>query len=296
MSALKARWASARNAFDACFDGCVDGRIYGALRIGFALLFLLRSADFTRPWLLLDHYEWVDGFDFSWSIEQGPYLVSPLIPGLVLSARATWLAVRARFALGLLLLLGIRLRWTAVALTLLSYALLFADRYRYFHHLHVLYLGIAWLALSPARPGEGVDRRPAWQLQVLRSAVLGIYLASGSAKLGADWWSGDSLAVLAHLHQVSGKVWTMSLRGFGYGGLAKLVCLTELSLVLLLCQRATRRWGVVLGLIFHCLVSCVLPVSTFGATMALLLASFWPTRVRSARAESQPTGLLMPHQ
>ena len=278
MSEMKARWTVAVHAFDARFDGLVDGRIYELLRIGLALLLLLRSADFTRPWLSLDHYEWVKGFDFSWSVAESPYLVSPLVPGLVLGARATWLLVRARFALALLLLFRIRLRWIALLLTLFDYALLFADRYRYFHHLQVLYLAIAWLTLSPTRPASGDDLRPAWPLQLLRSALLGIYFASGTAKLTVDWWSGDSLAVLAHLHQMNGRVWTWSSNAFGFGGLAKLVCFAELSLVLLLSLRATRRAGVVLGFVFHGLVSCVLPVSTFGATMALLLASFWPAR------------------
>jgi hypothetical protein len=279
---LKRCVARAVRAFDGCFDGEIDRRVYIWLRIGFASLLLLRSTDFTRSIWLLDHHHTVNGFDFSWSIEQAPYLVSPLIPGLVLGARATWWAVRARVALALVLLLGIRPRWTAAALTLLNYGLLFADRYRYFHHLHLLYLGVAWLALVPERSADGQNRAllPAWPLQILRSLLVGIYVAAGSAKLSASWWSGDSLAILSHLQQVRGSIWRASTAIVGIAGVAKLVCATELLLPALLVIRATRRVGVLLGVAFHVLVSSVMPVSIFGATMTLLLSSFWPPRRR----------------
>jgi len=269
-------------AFDGCFDGTVDGRVYRALRIGFAALLLLRSADFTRSFWSLDHHDWVEGFDFSWSIEQPPYLVSPLIPGLVLGARLTWLAVRARLGLALVLLIGIRPRWTAAILTVLNYGLLFADRYRYFHHLQALYLCIAWLVLVPECSVEGGSRaqRAAWPLQILRSLLIGVYWAAGTAKWSESWWSGDSLAILSHLQQVRGPVWRASLALLGLGGLAKCVCATELSLPVLLLVRATRRVGVLCGVAFHVLVSSVMPVSIFGAVMSLLLASFWPERRR----------------
>jgi len=247
--------------------------------VSLALLLLVRSTDWLRPLLPLDHHNWVQGFDFSWSIAEAPYLVSPLVPGLVLGARATWLLVRLRAALALALLVGIRPAWTALSLAGVSYGLLFADRYRYFHHLHVLYLAVAWLALVPAaRRRDSLELQAAWPLQILRAGVLGIYLAAGSAKLQPNWWSGDSLAILAHIRMLNGPTWVALERAFSLGALAKAACLTELGLPLLLVVPRTRRLGVLLGATFHSLISCLMPVSTFGVTMVLLLFSFWPER------------------
>jgi hypothetical protein len=267
-------------AFDSVFEGVVPSWIYTALRISLAGLLLIRSSDGLRGFLPLSHHDWVHGFDFDWSIASAPYLVSPLLPGLVLGARATWVAVRLRTALGFALLIGLWPAWSALSLALLSYALMFADRYRYFHHLHVLYLAIAWLALTPPAPARGarVRLRVAWPLQILRATVLGIYLSAGSAKLQSAWWGGDSLASLAHIHALSGPIWTVLQHACRLGTLAKAACLTELGLPVLLVMRRTRRLGVLLGVGFHALISGLMSVSTFSITMAVLLFSFWPER------------------
>lgn len=276
-AAISRHFTRAVHAFDETFSGQVSTWAYTILRVGFATLLLIRSADWLRPIIPLDHHNWVHGFDFAWSIAEAPYLVSPLIPGLILGVRATWWLLRLRVALALALLVGIRPAWTALALAVLSYALMFADRYRYFHHLHVLYLGTAWLALVPP-PSSRAGKSAAWPLQILRAAVLSIYLAAGSAKLHPSWWSGDSLAILAHVGALNGAVWATIQRVFGFGSLAKAACLTELGLPLLLVWQRTRRFAVVLGAVFHALISVVMPVSTFGFTMALCLFSFWPRR------------------
>ncbi len=279
------RWAShAVRTFDSAFDGRVPSGIYTFLRATLSALLLVRSADWLRPILRLDHHSWVRGLDFSWSIAEAPYLVSPLIPGLILGTRATWVLVRLRVALGLALLVGIRPAWTALSLAVLSYVLLFADRYRYFHHLHALYLGIAWLALIPGSRSIGAAprRSAAWPLQILRAGVVSIYLAAGTAKLNAAWWRGDSLAILAHVHALNGSIWLLLQQAFGLGVLAKAACLTELGLPLLLVWRPTRRVAIALGAAFHALISALMPVSTFGVTMTLLLVSFWPRRVRES--------------
>jgi len=270
--------ARGMRAFDSVFEGQVAFATYKFLRIGLAALFLIRCADWLHSILPLDHHTWVHGFDFDWSIAEAPYLVSPLIPGLILGARATWVLVRLRIALAVALLVGIRPAWTALSLAALSYGLMFADRYRYFHHLHVLYLAIAWLALIPAPSRESAKLGAAWPLQILRAATVGIYLAAGTAKLKPTWWHGDSLAILAHLHALNGPIWAALGHAFSFGALAKAACLTELGLPLLLVLQRTRRGAVLLGLVFHVLISCVMPVSTFGVTMALMLFSFWPER------------------
>ena len=279
-------------ALDACFAGEVRSWIYLLLRSALALLLLIREADWLRPWVSLDHHSWVRGLDFAWSIRQEPYLVSPLVAGWVIGPGLSYWLVRVRTVLALALLLGVRPRSTALLLSVVSYLLLLADRYRYFHHLHVLYLSIAWLSLVPAASqrgasaraqglAEGRGFRPAWPLMLLRAGLIAIYWAAGSAKLNSQWWSGATLLELTRLHAITGPTWLLLQRVVSVPLAAKLVCLTELLLPLLLLQRATRRSAVLIGCAFHALLGACMALSTFGAQMALLLLAFWPT-VRAA--------------
>jgi hypothetical protein len=294
--------------FDACFAGGVHSWIYALLRSGLAALCLIRGADWLRPWLPLDHHFWVHGFDLDWSIQASPYLISPLLPGLVLGRAATHALVWLRAVLATLLLVGVRPRASALALSAVSYALLLSDRYHYFHHLHLLYLSVGWLALAPtndpfrlphalarsvsrfrARSTPDVAARVAviWPLQLLRALVMSIYLASGSAKLQSSWWSGETLTQLARLRSLSGQVWAQSAHWLGVVPIARGVCLFELSLPFLLALRPTRRVAVLAGILFHVLISSVMAVSTFGATMALLLLAFWPDRVAEREGQGR---------
>ena len=271
---LRACWA---RAIDAYFAGHVRSWIYVLLRVAFAGLLLIREADWLRPWVSLDHQRWVHGLDFSWSIRQQPYLVSPLLPGFALGPGATYWLVRVRTVLAVVLLVGIRPRPCALLLSLVCYALLIADRYRYFHHLHVLYLSVAWLALVPSATSFGLRRwSPAWPLQLLRAWAISIYLAAGSAKLTPTWLSGATLAELTRLHAVRGPTWALLQRVVSGSAAAQLVCATELCLPLLLAFRPTRRCAVVVGVAFHALLSACMDLSTFGVEMTLLLLSFWP--------------------
>ncbi len=294
--------------FDDCFEGTVSSWIYPLLRVGLAALCLIRGADWLRPWLPLDHHSWVHGFDLDWSSQASPYLKSPFVPGLVLGATATHGLVWLRTLLAVLLLLGVRPRTSALALALTSYALLLSDRYHYFHHLHVLYLSVAWLALAPAndpfrlssafaelvarirtQPAAELAWRtsPIWPLQLLRALTMSIYLASGSAKLQSSWWSGEALSQLAWLHSMRGSLWVHAAPLLGVTPIARGVCLFELSLPFLLAFRPTRRVAVLAGVAFHALISSVMAVSTFGATMSLLLLAFWPKAFREPACAEQ---------
>jgi hypothetical protein len=269
--------ARCTRAFDAYFAGQVRSWIYLLLRVAFAALLLIREADWLRPWLSLDHQRWVHGLDFSWTIRQAPYLTSPLVPGFALGPSATYWLVRARTVLALALLVGLRPRWCALLLASVCYVLLAADRYRYFHHLHVLYLSIAWLALVPSLPRCAVRRwSPAWPLQLLRAWTLSIYLAAGSAKLNGVWLMGQTLSELSRLHSIAGPTWLLLQRVVSIPLAAKLVCASELSLPVFLAFRPTRRAAILFGLAFHALLSACMNVSTFGVEMSLLLVSFWP--------------------
>lgn len=280
---------------------------YALLRLALAALLLVRSSDLARPVLDLEHHLWVHGLDFSWSAEQAPYLVSPVATTFALDPTSNDALVLVRTLLAVTLLIGVRPRFSALGVAIASYALLLADRYRYFHHLHLLYLATGLLALCPIGDRLDLERgarqlwrrfrepsapasaapasSPAWPLLLFRALISGIYLSAGLAKLEPAYWSGQTLAELDRLGMLSGPVWESLLGGVGYAALARLSCLLELSLPFLLAFRRTRAVGLFLAVGFHVLVGNALAVSTFGITMVVLLLSYWP---KSGLRESSP--------
>jgi HTTM domain len=297
-STKRSRWTRRyEDSIDALFRGEVTPWVYVTLRVGLATIFLVRHSDWLRPWVFLDHHRWVNVLDFLWSSETPPYLVSPLVPGLVLGATITFWLVHTRTVLAVLLLLGVRAQLSAALLAVVSYLLFASDRYHYFHHLHFLYVSIAWLAFCPVGDRWSLDRAvvrgwtklrqravgamtlpatsPLWPLQLIRAFVVSIYLAAGSSKLAGAWLRGETLELLRRFHVVQGPTWAKMEAMLGFGGVAKLTCLIELTLPVFLVFRPTRRWAVVGAMIFHALISASMMVSTFGAQMAVLLTAFF---------------------
>jgi hypothetical protein len=285
-------------AIDRLFCGEVSPWPYALLRVGLAAILLLRHADWLRKVIYFEHHRWVTGLDFMWSSAEAPHLVSPLVPGLVLTETTTFWLVYMRTALAVLLLAGVRSRAAAVLLAVVSYSLFAADRYRYFHHLHLLYVSIAWLALAPIDARWSLERRlrhawravrptaaqgasvprtsPVWPLQMIRALVMSVYLASGLSKLHGAWLGGETLQGLHRVHVIGGATWNTLHEWLGYGVLAKLTCVTELALPALLAFRSTRGWAIGAAIGFHALISASMGVSTFGIQMVVLLLAFWP--------------------
>ena len=289
---------AAMSALDRARTGQVSPWAYSTLRVTLASLLLVRSSDLARPVLDLEHHRWVRGLDFSWSVTQLPALASPLLPGLTLGPALIDALVFARTFLSVSLLLGVRPRFSAAAVAIVSYLLLLADRYRYFHHLHLLYLAVGLLAFCPLSDRLSLERAalrgwrrlrskgaqnlasptssPGWSLALIRALVSGVYLSAGLAKLDPEYWSGQTLAELDRIGMLGGSMWEVLRSAFGHAGLARFTCLFELGLPVLLAWKRTRWVGVALAVGFHLVLGCILAVSIFGATMMLLLLSYWP--------------------
>ncbi len=275
-------------------EGDVTPWVYSWLRIALATTLLVRHSDWLSRWIFLQHHRWVRGLDFLGTQGSPPLLVSPLGWGVALGPGWTLGLVYARTGLAIALLLGVRPRAAALALAAVSYTLLAADRYRYFHHLHLLYLAIACLSVAPTGERlslEGLLERgwarfralrvrskarasPVWPLQVIRALVMSVYLSAGLGKLTGEWLAGDILAFLDQSRVLQGSTWTLLSSGLGHANLAKLTCATELALPALLAARSTRPFGIALGVLFHTLISACMMVSTFGVEMVILLSSF----------------------
>ena len=289
------------HALDWLFAGTVASSVYGAMRIGIAGIFLVRHADWLRPWVYLEHHRFVRGLMFMDTSALAPRLRSPLVPFLTLGDTTTHVLVYVRTGLSLLLLLGVRARITAALLALVSYLLFAADRYRYYHHLHLLYVTLFWLALAPigdsltltrglarlrarfwptAEQPTAVSLRrassPLWPLQLLRAQALSVYVAAAVSKLDASFLRGDALRELETAWVLKGAVWETARDALGYGGVATLSAGTELMIALGLAVRPTRRVSVLLAWTFHAGISLCMPVYSFGAQMAVLVFAFWP--------------------
>lgn len=288
-------------AIDWLFAGSVASAVYGVLRIGIAAIFLVRHADWLRPWVYLEHHRFVRGLMFMDTSALAPRLRSPLLPLLALGDTTTHVLVYVRTGLSFLLLFGVRARVTAALLGTVSYLLLAADRYRYYHHLHLLYVTLFWLALAPigdsmtlarglsrvrarfwprfaqtALPAARRAMSPLWPLQLLRAQALSVYVAAAVSKLDASFLRGDALRELENAWVLKGAVWETARNALGYAGVATLAAGVELSLALGLAVRPTRRVSVLLAWTFHAGISLCMPVYSFGAQMAVLAFAFWP--------------------
>ena len=280
MHALTARLREA-------LDGRVDPTAYAIVRIALATLVLVRVSDVGRGVVRFDHHLWVRGLEHHPTVEAAvePVLSSPLVAGLPAPADALAEAlVLTRLALAVCLLVGLFPRVAAGGVAAIGFFFLAVDRHAYFHHLHLLWLSCAWLAL--ARSGErwsvmrlvrpAAATAPAWPLALIRLHVASVYAASGLAKLSSDWLSGRTLTELAGAGFVSGPVWESGRAVLGASGVAASVCAAELALPLLLAWRKTRIAAVVLGIGLHLAIDSAMMVSTFGATMVALLPVFLP--------------------
>lgn len=267
----------------AVFSGTIDPRPLLVCRTLISLVVLVRTHDALRPLVDLDHHRWVHGLEFApWSEPtEMPRLAVGLFPGaaLLLWPPIAGALVITRTAAAVTMLVGVAPRASALALGLSGYALMAADRFRYLHHMHLLWTTCLLLALVPelhTRTGSPLLPRivPRWPVTLLRLHVLVIYAASGVAKLRGPWLDGTTIAELTRLGLVDASV----VSALGAANVGRLTCALELLLVPLLAIPRTRAIGVALALAFHLATSQLMMVSVFPVIMAALLVLFLEPR------------------
>jgi Vitamin K-dependent gamma-carboxylase len=292
---------AARGRFRALWTGDTRPAPLELFRIGLAVIILVRTTDVFRPWVFFDHYAWTKGVEFSPEVDAAlsPRLLSPLFPLPTIPDAAVRVLVDARTWLAVFLLFGLRTRWTALALFLVGYGLVALDRYRYFHHTHLLWTSCLWLSVANAPGRWSVERlwsrsvvrqTPRWPLQLLRGQCLIVYAAAGVAKLNTAWLSGRGLEQIVRAGLIGGPLWGFGAKLVGLRGAAMTVAAAELGIVVLLSVPRLRLGGVALGLALHAALGRSLVVSTFGAQMALYLMLFLPwdfPRAGASRRRSQ---------
>ncbi len=288
-----------RSVWSRTWDGTASPLPLALFRVGIAVIVLVRTNDWLRPIVRLDHHGWVRGTEYLPSVEAvlQPALHAPLLPLPVFAAAVATVLVHARTALAVLLLLGIAPRVSAGLLGIAGYALMAADRFRYMHHLHLLWVSCLLLALAPS--GErlsvvrffrrGADAVPRWPLQILRLQLLVAYAGAGVAKVSIDWLSGGTLARYEESGLVGGDAWQV-VSTLGHAPAAIGVAAFELGLVPLLAFRRTRLAAVAAALVFHALLHASMMLSVFTAIMSTYLALFLPWREDPLDEAAAPRG------
>lgn len=252
-------------------DGVVDARAYWFLRVGLAVVVLLRITTAGGDWLTFDHALWAEPVEWWSDTEvQHPGLRLPIFVAISPVVDRALLVLRLLAAATMLLGFWPRLSCAWVGST--GLLLMNADQFRYFHHLHLLYLACLLLALCPSG-WKGPPLRSRWPLQLVRFQLLLVYAAAGLAKCNDAWLSGATLLQLSQLGLV---------RVGGFFGqanapyFATAIAVSELLVVPLLAWRRTRWAGVVVASSLHLGFDLLMTVSTFGITMVLLLSAFLP--------------------
>jgi hypothetical protein len=174
---------------------------------------------------------------------------------------------------------GVRAREAGVLAALCGWMVLAQDALGYINTMHLLFLGLAVLALGGAgsawalRPEPAVD--PPSGIVLVRAVTASVYAWSGLAKLTGSWLSGATLAQLHEAHIVRGALADALLStGAQQRVLAWLISVLELALGPLLFFPRTRRVALVLALAFHAALEVGVRPDVFGFAMAILLLSF----------------------
>jgi hypothetical protein len=286
----------AMSVWSRAWDGSESPWAAAVFRVAIAAIVLVRTNDWLRPIVRLDHHAWVRSVEYAPSIEavHAPALHAPLWAMPKLPDSATTLAVHARTVLAVLLLFGVLPRLSAGLLGVVGYGLMAADRFRYMHHLHLLWVSCLLLALVPSGERLGVMRLfrrggaevPRWSTNLLRLQLLVVYASAGISKLSADWLGGRTLARYDAMGLVSGPVWR-AVSALGPAPAAFGVAATEIAAVPLLLYRATRAWTVAALIAFHLALHASMMLSVFTAIMIAYLALFLPYRSSSVAAVTE---------
>jgi hypothetical protein len=252
----------------------VDVRPLGLARVLLGALVLLRTTPLLAPF----HPPFLSGASplLGWPTHEWHFAATGL--GLPDVAVAALCVVRTLAAT--LFAAGVRAREAGVAGALAGWLVLAQDESGYINTLHLLYMGMAVLAVAGSgaaaalRPERAV--LPESGVLLLRAFVASVYAWSGIAKLNASWLAGEALASFHAQGIVRGPLVDALLASHA----GQLVCAwgvaaLEIALGPLLLVRRTRRVAVVLALALHALLEVTVHPDVFGFAMAALLVGCW---------------------
>ncbi|MCB1026577.1 MAG: HTTM domain-containing protein [Microthrixaceae bacterium] len=118
---------------------------------------------------------------------------------------------------------------------------------------------------------------PPWGLVVIRIQIAAMYVVTVMDKMEGSTWLGGTATVRALNLDTMRRFWVPDVvvtSALAHNLMTWGTLITEIALPLLLLNRRTRRWGVVLGLCFHASLGYVLRLGLFPATVGVAYLAF----------------------
>ena len=182
---------------------------------------------------------------------------------------------------GYMVAAGVYYRFFAIILFLGQTSLFLMEMSEYINH-HYLYCLISfWMIFLPLT-NDKKSTAPAWCLYVLLFHISLAYFFGGIAKLNPDWLSGSPMDIFLAartnypLGFIYSQTWAPLL--FSYGGL-----LFDLLIVPIMIFPLTRKYGLIMSILFHISNVLMFGLATFPWFSLLMTSMFfdpsWPRKI-----------------
>lgn len=248
-------------------------RALGVARILFGALVLCRTTPLLAGWRV--PYLASTAPLYGWPVE-GWHVAAF---GLALPSSVVVVLCVARTVAAALFTAGVRARECGVAGAVLGWVVLSQDAAAYINTLHLLYLGMAVLAVGGAgsalalRPEREID--PVSGRALAQALVVSVYAWSGLAKLNGSWLSGAALAQFHEGGLLGGALADAVLASRAHCvAAAWVLAITEMAIGPLLLWPRSRKAAIAAALAFHAALEHAVHPDFFGFAMAVLLLSF----------------------
>ena len=126
---------------------------------------------------------------------------------------------------------------------------------------------------------------PPWGLAVIRLQIVAMYVVTVMDKMEGSTWLGGTATVRALYLQSMRRFWIPDFiitSSLAHNLMTWGTLVIEVSLPILLVNRKTRRWGIVLGLGFHALLGYAMRLGLFPATVGVAYLAFLSAEDASA--------------
>ena len=118
---------------------------------------------------------------------------------------------------------------------------------------------------------------PPWGLVVIRIQIIAMYIVTVLDKMEGSTWLGGTATIRALNLQSMRRFWVpefMLTSSAAHNLMTWGTLATEVAIPILLINRRTRRWGIVLGVGFHAALGYVLRLGLFPATVTIAYLAF----------------------
>ncbi len=126
---------------------------------------------------------------------------------------------------------------------------------------------------------------PPWGLAVIRLQIVAMYVVTVMDKMEGSTWLGGTATVRALYLQSMRRFWIPEFivtSSLAHNLMTWGTLVVEVSLPILLVNRKTRRWGIVLGIGFHAMLGYAMRLGLFPAAVGVAYVAFLSAEDASA--------------